>query len=203
MNISHHDCQRLAIAMLSLPEPGYSCLAARIDAEVKSANAFDGHYLTCQQSFNAGGYRIDAGNLRSIGLLQPYLRPTHPTGVRLSVKAPVGGIVIFALALRTHWETGHRGLRTIVRNASRDGEPRTAVGAVDEGIAKTAIGRIEKLSQAIWAGSRIGRDPRTDPAQHVARDDSKARFARWHKRLNIQSVNASQQRGLSAQTAKK
>ena len=89
------------------------------------------------------------------GRNQPDVRPADRAGVGLRVEAAIGWVVVLRLAGRAHRESRHRGLRPVVGNAARDGEARTAVGAVQKWIAVAAIVGIEQFAQAVRAGRRV------------------------------------------------
>ena len=80
------------------------------------------------------------------------------------MKAAIGGIVVLRLAGWAHFEARHRGLRAVVGDAARDGEARSAVGAVEERIAVAAVGGIEQLAQTVGAGGRVGGNAGADLA---------------------------------------
>ena len=92
------------------------------------------------------------------------MRPANPASVRLCVEAAIQRVVILRLAQRAHGELRHRGLRPVIRNAPRDREARSAVGAVEKGIAIAPVRGIKQLSQAIQARRRIRRNAGTDLA---------------------------------------
>ena len=84
------------------------------------------------------------------------MRPTRGARDRLSVEAPIVWVVVFRTASRAEGERRHRGPRAVVRRSSNDGETRSAVGAVQEGITVTPIGRVEEFGKAVRAGRGIG-----------------------------------------------
>ena len=93
---------------------------------------------------------------------QGYLRATLPTGIGLGMKAAVGGVVILGLAGGAHVKARHRSLGSIVGNAAGDGVARAAVGAVEEGIPVTTVGRVKEFAHAVGASGCIRRDAGTD-----------------------------------------
>ena len=50
--IAHHDREWLAVAMLALSQAHDSFFAGCIHAEMKTADAFDGHDFASEKSFN-------------------------------------------------------------------------------------------------------------------------------------------------------
>ena len=70
----------------------------------------------------------------------------------------VGGVVVLGRARRAHGERGHGGERPVVGHVPDDGEPRAAVGAVDERVAVAAVVRVGELAQAVGAGRGVGGD---------------------------------------------
>jgi len=89
-------------------------------------------------------------------LLVPDLRTANRAGDRLGMKSPVGGVLILLRAIGAECKTSHAGVGTVVRNAGHNRKTRTAIGAVDEGVAVAAVGWIKKLAVAIRADSKIG-----------------------------------------------
>ena len=76
------------------------------------------------------------------------------------MEAPVAWVLILRLAGRAHGEHRHRGERAVVRDLAHDGEARSAIRAVDKGIAKTTVSRIKHLAQAVGANRDVRGDER-------------------------------------------
>src|SRR5580700_8469842 len=76
--------------------------------------------------------------------------------IRLCMKPPVEGIVIFPFTFRTLLESPHRRVRTVVRQFFDNAESRTAVRAVRERIPIPPVCWIKYFAQAI----RTNRDIR-------------------------------------------
>ena len=72
------------------------------------------------------------------------------------MKPPVRRIVVFGGAVFAETKVRHRRERPIVGDAFDDGEPRPAVGAIDEGVQVTPVGGIEQFAQAIRASETSG-----------------------------------------------
>jgi len=111
---------------------------------LKSANAFQCNDLASQQS------------LRRFGNRSLELRAADGTGIRLRVKAAIGGIPVLFAALRTEHEIFHRGVRAIVGYVDHDGVARAAVGAIRERILEAPVSGIEQFVAAILARSKVG-----------------------------------------------
>ena len=84
------------------------------------------------------------------------MRAADGAGIGLGVEAAVEWVVILGLALRTHEETCHRGVRAVIRERFDDGEARAAVGTIGERVPVTTIRRVEDLAQAVGAGGDVG-----------------------------------------------
>src|SRR5438552_8433188 len=110
---------------------------------MKSTEAFYRHNLCASQRLDCVAYRIVAADDLSVAVPQLQPRTTFPAGIRLRMKAAIGGIVILGLTCRTHFERRHRGAWAIIRNAARDREPRAAIRTVDKRIAITEVGGIK------------------------------------------------------------
>ena len=73
----------------------------------------------------------------------------------MGVETAIRGVVVLPAAGRTHLKGGHGGLCTVIGDICDDGESRPTIGAVDEGIAKATVLRIEELSPAVFADGYI------------------------------------------------
>ena len=82
----------------------------------------------------AGQGLLAPGQLAAGGVQQPQLGTATRAGDRLGVKTPVGRVVVFRPAGRTHRKAGHRRPRPVVGQALDDRPPRAAVRAVGERI---------------------------------------------------------------------
>jgi len=69
------------------------------------------------------------------------------------MKAAVSGVMVFRGAIGAEPKASHAGVGTVIRDGFDDGEARTAVGAIDEGVTVAPIGGVEELPPAIWADS--------------------------------------------------
>lgn len=107
------------------------------------------------------------------GIKQEESWTTLGAGGGLRVKAPIKWIFVLSPASLAHREVTHRGPCSVVRNVFDDGEARTAVSAVNKGIAVTAILRVEQLGETIDAGSDVGRDGNKAFFVHLALGDAK------------------------------
>ena len=108
-------------------------------------------------------------------IFQPNMRTTNRTCHRLCVKPSIRWVGVFAFAIGAHWEVRHRGFWAVVGNVFDDGEARSAVGAVDEGITIAAVVWVEAFRagsrdkwkhQARWAGSA----PSTDSEWRMSKE---------------------------------
>jgi hypothetical protein len=68
--------------------------------------------------------------------------------------------VVLARAVVAHGEGAHGGQRPVVGERLDDRVARSAVRAVDEGVAEPAIGGVAHLAQAVVADRQVGRDRR-------------------------------------------
>ena len=74
------------------------------------------------------------------------------------MEAPVGGIAIFCGAARAEVEGRHRRIAAIVGKRPDQRIARTALRAIDEGIAEAAILRIGEFGRAVRAQELVGRN---------------------------------------------
>ena len=79
--------------------------------------------------------------------------------------------MVFGLARSAHGKARHGGQRAVVGHAGDDREPRPAVGAVDERICITPVGRVGQFGQALVTGGAVGGDQCPAVAGVVAGDD--------------------------------
>src|SRR5262249_10288781 len=112
---------------------------------------------------------------------------------------------ILGPAERAHGKCGHGGALAVIGRAGDDREPRSAVGAIEEGIAITPVVRIEKLGQAVVASRHIGGNE--DRSRCVARRltglDPKLAIAKWRLSVPRQAVNLCEWRKFGDQVEKK
>src|SRR5215469_2245082 len=150
-------------------EPLYRKNAALLDQPSRLAERF--HYILA----------------RPEGRPELKLWSTIPASIRLRVKPSVGRIIVFGPARAAHFEGSHRGARAVVRNVADNGEPRTAIRTVDEGVAKTAVARIHHFAQALVADGHVRRNERFRRGIQPARKNAKNRIVSglgvaWNKR---------------------
>ena len=103
--------------------------------------------------------------------------PQSGAGHRLRVEAAVRRVVVLRGAGVTQGERLHGRVRAVVGEADRDGEARTAVRAIDERVARPAVGGVEELVETVGAGRDVRRHERPDSALIVALDDGETRLA--------------------------
>ncbi len=126
------------------------------------------------------------------------LRPADGATRGLGVEPPVGRIVVLGAALPAHREPGHGRVATVVRHLPDDREPRTAVGAVDEGVVVTAVARVEELAEAGVAGGDVGWDESRSPSR-AAWGDRKSRLARHRGETRRHPVDSCEARRVGEQ----
>src|SRR6266581_1342709 len=89
---------------------------------------------------------------------EPQARPARRAGIGLGVKATIRRVFVLGAARSAHGEGRHGGERPVVRDGSDDGVARSAVGAVNEGIAIAAVPGVEQFLQALLADVTIRGD---------------------------------------------
>jgi len=90
------------------------------------------------------------------------------------MKAAIGAVVIFSLAIRAHHEIAHGGSGTVVGDVLDDGESGAAVGAVGEGIAIAPILLVKDLLLTFMAGGNVGGDKLIFPGYNFTLADLEA-----------------------------
>lgn len=192
-----HDGKGFFVAALPLAQAlhgrGISCVAD----EVETPDALQGDDFAAPQGRSRFTHRV--ARERAARRVRPReLRAADGAGVGLRVEAPVGGVLVLGEARRAHGENRHRGLRTVVGEAPRDREARSAVGAVREGVAVPAVRRVEDVRKAGAAGRGVRGDHRRDGAGVLGRCNSEGREALHLRRKGRDRVDAGE-RGLFAQ----
>jgi hypothetical protein len=131
-HVAHHHRERLAPAVLALPQPGDSVLVGRVARKVETAEALErDDPSSCQRSAGRADDRVGAlafgGDVAVRGRALDGVRATRPapldgyvrglqveTGaareacVGLGVEAPVGRVGVLGGTLRAHIEGAHR-----------------------------------------------------------------------------------------------
>ncbi len=179
-----HQREGLAEAPLALTQARDRRRVGGVAGEVETADALHRQDQALAQPPAGELDRIPRSGARRVQdpsgrILQPHPRAAGGAGVRLGVEAAVGGIAILALAVRTHPESRHAGVGPVVRDGPHDRQARSAVRAVDERVAKSAVARVEEFAPARLAGRRVGNDPGADLSP-CTRDDAKTR-RRWSR----------------------
>ena len=95
---------------------------------------------------------------RHAGSNELYVRAAVRASGGLSVEAPVGRVVVFALAGRTQVEDPHGGVGSVVRDGLDDRVAGAAVRAVDEGVAMATVGAVAQFGETVLADRSVGRD---------------------------------------------
>lgn len=117
--------------------------------------------------------------------------------VGLGVKAPVGRIVVFLLARRTHRETPDRGPRPIVRDVFDDAVAWPAMRAVNKRIPVAPIRRIEKFGKTFATGGQIRQHLRAIRAGRLAGPDLETLIPTCWDRAGLDGVDGGMGGGLS------
>ena len=108
------------------------------------------------------------------------------------MKSSIQWIVVLRLARRAHPELCHRSLWPVVGNPPRNRESRSAIRAIQKWIPVSPVFTIQQLPQAIPAGRRIRRNPRTYPSQNLARNNPKLHISRKGQLPRYYGINSRQ-----------
>ena len=114
-------------------------------------------------------------------------RAAHRARIRLCVKAAVGGVIVLALARRTHPKRCHRGQRAVIGNTANDRVARAAVRTVRKGVAVPPVFSGQNLTAAVRTDREVGRDKRPRNRSRRARQDLKALLPRRRDLLECHS----------------
>ncbi|MPM33510.1 hypothetical protein SDC9_80086 [bioreactor metagenome] len=198
--IPGHDGKRFFISLLTRAEQGDRRLVCRIASEVIAANALDRNDLARVNVILKAFDRVAA--LRYAPREKRQRGAADRAGIRLGMKAAVCRIVIFALAGCALDKLPHARVYTVIGNILHDGEPRTAVGAVDEGVAIAPVGGVKQFPPAVVAQRNIGRDQRAALAS-LAGTDGEAALARYGDDAPFDGRNPGERRGVLLQRTQK
>ncbi len=94
-------------------------------------------------------------------------------------------------------------MRTVIRDAARDRESRSAVGAVQKWIPKAAVGGIEQFAQAICAGRCIGGNAGADAPEHFACNDAESALTGGFQVASKDGIDSRKWRHFQTQPFKK
>src|SRR4051794_12931084 len=93
------------------------------------------------------------------------------------MKTSARRVMVFTLALPTHWKSRHCGVFAIVRDVAENGESRPTVGAINKRITVSTIGGIKQLAQAFVTNGHVWSNPRPASISIAARRNSKVLLA--------------------------
>ena len=153
-----------------------------VAGQVVPTETLDGDDRTSRQCLLGGGER-------GIGVMHDARRPleadawaTSVTCDGLCVEPPVRRIVVLRGAGVAQREAPHGRVGPVVGDPHGDGEPGSAVGAIDEGVAGATVRRVPQLGQAVVADGDVGRDEGAQGTLTGALDDvepdARGRWAR-------------------------
>jgi hypothetical protein len=159
LQVGCHQSQGFGLPTLAFAQTGHGRAVPGIDQELKASQPLDRHDLPLAQRPRGslqGLLRIRQDPAGAVPEFQTWA--TAGAGDRLGVEATVRRVLIFRPALGAHREAGHGRPLTVVRKRVQDAVARAAQGAVDEGVAVTAIAGIVDFAQAVNARSQIRQD---------------------------------------------
>ncbi len=167
-----HHRKGLFLTSLARPKTPHGGLVARVDDEMKATDSLHCDDRSGAQCRRHGSQCVVAAAERcSRCVPQRNTRAAVGAGIGLGVEAPVGRIVVFRAAGRTHRKAPHRGPRPIVWNVFDDTVARPAMRTVDERVAVAAVRRIEELGKTIGAGREVRQHLGGRRARRIARPD--------------------------------
>ena len=175
-DVTEHDGERLLDAAFAFAERGYSRFRTCITGEMETTQSFYGGNAIFFEQMRGLPQGLGGVDERAIGRPELQQRTAIPASVRLRMKTAIGGIIVFGLTRGAHAKGSHGGARTVVRDVANDGEARTAVGAVDEGVAEAAVARIQHFAETVVADGHIGRDEGFGRSIEAAGEDAEGSF---------------------------
>ena len=172
----HHDGKRLGFAALPRSEQRHRVFVGGIDRELESADATNGedpaankHQRRCRECF----LRPD-GARHAVRAGKPELGSAGRAAIGFGVMPTVTGRFVFAQAPVALGKRGHAGPLAVVWHRVDDREARSAVGAGDERILESPVGRVVELTVAGVADGHIRRNRLAAVRLVLAHPDDKA-----------------------------
>ena len=165
--VGDHEREGFAVALLQRAQAIDRGVIAGVACQMEAAQAFQ-----CDDFTGAKARHdfLDAqGELRATGWASGWL----------SVETAVAWVVVFVCAVGAEGETCHGGLRPVIGQSAGDGVARAAMGAVEKGIAPTAVLGIEQLGEAGFADTGVRADGGAGAAAQDACPDFEAGFGRF------------------------
>src|SRR4030095_13474350 len=201
--IRSHDGKRLILPMFPRPKTPHGITIKSITGKVVSAESLNRQDHSSPQQPRGAGDRVAYKDLVPSGIQKANSRAALRASIRLSMKAAIGRVVEFALAVVTHFKTGHGRALAIVGNVLDNGKSRTAIGAVNKRIAIAPIRGIEKLSEQVVTGGRVRRNQRTPFFIALAANDVESALTPERNDPVINALYARQRRRLFAEISEK
>ena len=152
LHIPHHHRKRLERAILQLPKPPHRLVVASVAAEVKAADALNGHDAAPADKVP----HLNQGILpRFRAFQQVQFRSAVVAADWLSVIPPGPNIRILPVTFLAHGKFPHAGANPVVGHGVQNRQPRSAGRAVDKRMQVPPICRVEKLSLAVRTGGDV------------------------------------------------
>ena len=167
----------------------YHCrLIGGIDGEMIASQPLDCNHVACTQERCGVRNRIIRHRTApGIEERQPWSAGSACHG--LGMKASIGWIMVFAGTVLTHGKHRHGRRGAVVRDGADDGKPWSAVRAVRQGIAITAIGGLQFM--AIGTRGHVWRDEGNAPARLAWSDGEAGVSCKGISRLVTRLMTAS------------
>ena len=150
-----HQGQGLFGAVLAAPQPGHRLGAVGPAGQVDAAGALHRDDPPRRQGLLGQGDGV-ALLLGPCGVQVERPGPADRAAVGLGVVPAAADVFVFGVAGGAHPEPGHGGGGAVIGQATDDGKPGPAVGAVDEGVAVPPALWVLHLFQAGFAGGQVG-----------------------------------------------
>ncbi len=202
--VGGHHRERLLLPALARPQPRDRPLVLCPAGKVEAPDPLHGDDRALVEGGRRPGDRVvcQLATRHSANWPPPHepgRRAALRAGVGLGVEAAVGWVLVLCAAAVAHGEAGHRGALAVVWDAQDDREAGAAGGAVDEGVAVAAVGRVAELGQAVVAGGGVGRDGGGRRGAALAGEDGEAAIAERGHLARLDPLDARQGRGLAGQ----
>ncbi len=205
VHVAGHQRERLVFAVFARAQPLDGRRIGGVAGELESAQALDRDDGAALQQSACGLQHVLRTerrwrHIRTVGGDEPCPGAAAGAGDRLGMETAVDRIVVFGAAGRAQGEGAHRRAGAIVGNAQHDGQARSAVGAVGEGVAVAALRRVEHLRDTGYATGGVRRHTGVCATLSAGQDRETGVKRQRLGVLPINTLDACQRRRLLPQT---
>ena len=152
--ISHHESKRLGRAVLQFTESSYRIVVICIACQMESADPFDRRDTAFADNSANMGYRVTASSVKLI-IKDKDLRSAFVAAHGLGIIPSGCRIIVFPAAVRTHRKDLHGSPLPVIGKGFQDSKPRSAAGAVYEGMKISFVVPVIKFLKTLIAYGNV------------------------------------------------